>query len=149
VIYVAGANRGNLLVHEVGIKAIAGTLALPPDGREAMQENRYPITRVGISNMLETAYQIWETERKHSDPQAVDIKFFPNAKLGNAACKAVQITHTQPKRELKFHLSRVYFDKETKLPVRAERYGWPRRPGDKPPPDRRIHLQQHPDERRR
>jgi outer membrane lipoprotein-sorting protein len=133
VIYVAGANRGNLLVHEVGIKAIAGTLTLPPDGREAMEENRYPITRVGISNMLETAYQIWETERKHSDPAAVDIKFFPNAKLGNSACKAVQITHLQPQRELKFHLSRVYFDKETKLPVRAERYGWPRRQGDKPP----------------
>jgi hypothetical protein len=63
----------------------------------------------------------------------VDVKYFPNAKLGETACQAVQITHKQQRRELKYHLSRVYFDKETKLPIRAERYGWPTRPGEKPP----------------
>jgi hypothetical protein len=80
--------------------------------------------------MLETAFAIWEVDKK--DP-AVDVKFFPNAKLGEQACQAVQITHPQPLREQKFHLSRIYFDKETKLPVRAERFGWPRKSGDQPP----------------
>lgn len=133
VIYVAGANNGQVLAHEVGIKAIAGTVSIRPNGREVMDENHYPLTRIGISNMLETAYQIWDTEMKNSDPKDVDVKFFPNAKLGDVACEAVQITHLQPKRELRFHLSRVYFDKETKLPVRAERFGFPRRQGEKPP----------------
>ena len=45
----------------------------------------------------------------------------------------VEIIHKQQKKELPFSLARVYFDKETKLPIRAERYGWPRRPGEKPP----------------
>lgn len=133
VIYVAGANNGNVLAHEVGIKAIAGTVAILPNGHEVMEENHYPLTRIGISNMLETAYQIWDVELKHSDASAVDVKFFPNAKLGEVACEAMQITHSQPKRELRFHLSRVYFDKETKLPIRAERFGFPRRQGEKPP----------------
>lgn len=133
VIYVAGANNGNVLAHEVGIKAIAGTVSIRPNGREVMDENHYPLTRIGISNMLETAYQIWDAEMKSSDPAAVDVKFFPNAKLGDVSCEAMQITHAQPRRELKFHLSRVYFDKESKLPIRAERYGFPRRQGEKPP----------------
>src|SRR6185436_11825746 len=42
VIYVAGANRGNLLVHETGIKAVAGTVSVKPNGHEVMEENRYP-----------------------------------------------------------------------------------------------------------
>lgn len=133
VIYVAGANRGNVLAHEVGIKAIAGTVSIRPNGPEVMEENHYPLTRIGISNMLETAYQIWDSEMKNSDPKQVDVKYFPNAKLGDAACEAVQITHLQPRRELKFHLSRLYFDKDTKLPIRAERFGFPRRQGEKPP----------------
>lgn len=133
VIYVAGANGGNVLAHEMGIKAIAGTVSIRPNGREVMEENHYPLTRIGISNMLETAYQIWDSEMKHSDPKQVDVKFFPNAKLGEVACEALQITHKQQRAELKFHLSRVYFDKETKLPIRAERFGFPRRAGEKPP----------------
>lgn len=133
VIYVAGTNNGNLLVHETGIKAIAGTLNIKPNGREVMEENRYPITRVGISNLLETAFQIWETEQKYAAPDDVEVKFFPNAKLGDSACEAVQITHKKSHRELKYSLSRVYFDKQTKLPVRAERFGWPKRQGEKAP----------------
>jgi hypothetical protein len=133
VIYVAGANNDTALVHEVGIKAIAGTVHIRPNGREVMEENRYPISQVGIANMLETAYQIWETEMKHSDPSAVRVEYYPNAKLGDVPCKVVEITHSEQRKELKFYVSRVYFDKETKLPIRAERFGWPRRPGEKPP----------------
>jgi Protein of unknown function (DUF1571) len=132
-IYVAGANGGNVLAHEVGIKAIAGTVSVRPNGREVMEENHYPLTRIGISNLLDTAHQIWDAEMKHSDPNSVDVKFFPNATLGKIPCEAVQITHAQQKKELRFHISRVYFDKETKLPVRAERFGFPRRTGEKPP----------------
>lgn len=134
VIYVSNANNGNLVVHDVGIKAIAGTIAIRPNGPEVMEENRYPVTQIGMSNMLNTAFQIWDTEKKYSDPATVDVKFFPNAKLGakphEITCQAVQITHKQQHKELKFQLSRIYFDKDTRLPIRAERYGWPRRPGE-------------------
>ncbi|MFN0053647.1 MAG: DUF1571 domain-containing protein [Planctomycetales bacterium] len=132
VLYVAGANNGNLLVHEVGIKAVAGTVPLPPTDRKVMEENRHPITQIGMSNLLTTAFKIWDVEKKY-DPQTVDIKFFPNAKLAGTACDAVQITHQKQQRDLPFHMSRVYFDKELKLPVRAERYAWPQRKGEQPP----------------
>ena len=92
VIYVAGANNGNLLVHETGIKAIAGTIPVRPNGREVMEENRYPITQVGISNLIEKAYDIWETEQKYASPDDVEVKFFPNAKLKEVSCEAVRVT---------------------------------------------------------
>lgn len=133
VIYVAGANNGNALVHETGIKAVAGTVSIRPNGHEVMDENRHPLTEVGISKMLETAYSIWESERKSSDGGQVETKTYPDAELGKTKCKVVEIIHKQQKKELPFSLARVYFDKDTKLPIRAERYGWPRRPGEKPP----------------
>ncbi|MSR59566.1 MAG: DUF1571 domain-containing protein [Planctomycetaceae bacterium] len=133
VIYVAGANNGRLRVHEVGIKAIVGTLDLRPDDPRVMAESRHPITRVGMANLLETNYKIWDAERK-VDPATVDVKLFPDAKLADKTpCQALQITHAQPNRDVKFHISRIYFHKETKLPIRVENYDWPRRSGEKPP----------------
>ena len=62
------------------------------------------------------------------------MKFFPNAKLGDLPVEAVQLTHQKQLRDVKFQMSRVYFDKESKLPVRAERFGWPQQPGEKKGP---------------
>lgn len=130
VLFVAGRNNNNLLVKETGIKAVAGTIPLRPNDPKVMAENRYPITKVGISNILETAFEIWEVEKKFGE---VDVKFYPNAKLGEVACQTFEIIHPQPRKEFKYHISRLYFDKKTKLPIRAERFSWPRNPGDKPP----------------
>lgn len=132
VIYVDGANGNTLVVHETGIKAIAGTMNLRPSDPKVREENRHPITDVGMAKLLEKAFKIWEAE-KVSPAENVDVKFFPNAKLGKSECQAVQITHKMQRPGLEYHLSRVYFDKQTKLPIRAERYGWPRRAGEKPP----------------
>lgn len=133
VIYVDRQYGGNLVVHEAGIKAIAGTLRLRPNDPKVMQENRYPITDVGIRNMLKTALSVWEAERA-ADPANLDVKLFPNAKLNNSIeCQVVQVTHQKQERGLQYHLGRVYFDKKTKLPIRAERFGWPRRQGEEPP----------------
>jgi hypothetical protein len=131
-IYVEGKNGNNLVVKEVGIKALAGTLSFKPDHPTVMAENRYPVTNVGIGNILEKSLKVWERESRLENAE-IDLKFFPNAKLKEIPCEAVQLTYPQPRREYEFSLTRVYFDKESKLPIRAERFGWPQRPGDKPP----------------
>ena len=38
-----------------------------------------------------------------------------------------------PRREFKFHMTRLYIDKKTDFPIRVEQYGFPPRPGTKPP----------------
>jgi hypothetical protein len=131
-IYVEGKYGNNLVVKEVGIKALAGPLSFKPDHPTVMAENRYPVTNVGIGNILEKALKVWDRESRLENAE-IDLKFFPNAKLKEIPCEAVQLTYPQPRREYEFSLTRVYFDKESKLPIRAERFGWPQRPGDKPP----------------
>lgn len=130
-IFVEGRNDNRLSVKEVGLKGVV-PLQLRLDSPMVMDENRYPVTHVGIANLLKTAISTWEREN-HIDGLQPDVKFFPNAKLGDVACQVVQVTEPKPHKELKYHIGRVYFDKETKIPLRAECYGWPRRAGDKPP----------------
>jgi len=132
-IFVEGRFGNKLVVKEAnGLGAIAGRLYFDLNDRTVMAENRYPVTNVGIGNLLNTALTVWERESR-LEAAEVDVKFFPNAKLGDLPVEAVQLTHLKPLRDVKYHMSRVYFDKETKLPLRAERYAWPRQNGEKPP----------------
>ena len=132
-IYVEGKFGNNLVVKEAkGLGAMAGRLYFKLDDPTVMAENRHPVSQVGIANVLNTALTVWDRESKVETAQ-VDVKFFPKAKLGDVACDAVQLTYLKPHPELKFQVVRVYFDKESKLPVKAERYGWPRSAGEKPP----------------
>jgi hypothetical protein len=131
-IYVEGKHGSNLVVKEVGIKALAGPLTFKPDHPTVMAENRYPVTNVGIGNILEKSIKAWERESRLENAD-IRVTFYPNAKLEETPCEAVQLTYPQARREFEFSLTRVYFDKESKLPIRAERFGWPQRAGDKAP----------------
>ena len=129
VIYVAGKNKGRLLAHGEGIAAIVGTLKLLPDSKDAMDENRYPITMFGMSNLLATLIQQWEAEEKHND--AV-VKLFPNAKLDKFECKVVESSYPKPVSHARFHMTRMYIAKETGFPIRVEQFGFPAA-GQQPP----------------
>jgi hypothetical protein len=131
-IYVEGKFGNKLVVKEVGVKALAGTMYLVVDSSLVMAENRYPVTNVGIHKILDKSAAVWDRESKLEDAQ-IDLKFFPHARLGDVACEAVQLTYPKPARDFEYQLTRVYFDKESRLPIRAERFGWPRRAGEKPP----------------
>lgn len=137
VIYVDGANKGNLLVHETGIAGIVGTVELLPTSPQALAESAHPITSIGMWNLLDRVIKQWEGEMEFGE---VDVKFFPNAKLGNndsktgpTECRAIESTHPQRRREFKYYRTRLFIDKKTSLPVRVEQYAFPSQPGDDPP----------------
>ncbi len=129
IIYVADKNKGRLLAHGEGVAAIIGTLKLKPDSKDAMEENRYPITMFGLSNLLITLLQQWDAEQKQDD--AV-VKFFPNAKLDKVACKVAESKYPTKVPHAKFHLTRLFIAKDSGLPVRVEQFGFPTA-GQQPP----------------
>jgi hypothetical protein len=129
VIYVEGKNRGHLLAHETGIKGIVGTVSLLPTSPEAMSESKHPITRIGIANMVQGIVDQWEEETKYGE---CDVKYYPNAKLGPMECKVIESTHPTARKQFKFHMTRLYVDKATGLPVRVEQYGFPAGNGPAP-----------------
>lgn len=131
ILYVQGKNGNQLLAHEgSGLKSLIGTVSLAVTSAEAMQENRYPITMIGMRKMLETVLDQWQEETKYGE---VSVKYYPQAKLGGRPCKVIESTHPQPRRQFKFHKTRLFLDRETELPVRVEQYGFPAMPGAKPP----------------
>ena len=131
ILFVQGQNNNQLLAHEgSGFASLAGTMTLDPRGEMAMAENHYPITHIGMRNLISQVLEQWELESKFAE---CDVKYFPQAKLGERSCEVIQCSHPQPRREFRFHVCRVFLDKELKLPVRVENYGFPTQNAPNPP----------------
>ncbi len=81
-----------------------GTLELSPTGSQAMAENRYPITKAGISNMVKAVIEQWEEETKYGE---TTVKYYKDAKLGDSTCKVIESIHPQPRKQFKFHMTRL------------------------------------------
>lgn len=126
VIYVDGQNKGRFMVHETGFKSLAGTLSFTPTSKEAMAENRHPITEIGMQNMLETLVEQWKAEGQY---QEVTVKQETGVKLGEAKADLLEVTHPRTREYFKYHKTRLYLDSKTKLPIRLEQYTWPEKEG--------------------
>lgn len=130
VIYVEGRNGGNLLAHETGLAALAGTLRLAPTDTLAMSENRHPITEAGIEKFLLNVKQQWTDNLKYGE---TEVKYYKGAKLGDMKCRVVEVSHPQPRRQFPFHMTRLWIDTESGIAVRLQQFGYPIREGVKPP----------------
>lgn len=129
VLFVKGANRGQILVQEKGLKGLAGTIPLDPSSPLALSENRHPITDIGIANMLDSVIRQWELEGRYGE---IDVKYFPQAKLGDHPVKVIRTSHPKRYRQFKYHTTQLYLDEKSLFPVRVEQYDWPQREGEKP-----------------
>ena len=130
VIYVDGANDGNLLAHEAqGFKAHLGMVRLDPNGYLAMRGQRNPITRVGMLNLTKLIAEVGEYEMGFGE---CEVTYIPGAKIGERPCTCVQMVHPVPRKEFRSHLTRIFFDDELRLPIRFEGYQWPERAGGRP-----------------
>lgn len=131
VLYVAGKNEGKLLAHEAsGLSSLVGTISLPVNSPTVMAETRHPITQTGMKKLIELVIQQWELESKYGE---TDVKYYPNAKIGGAECEVIEVSHPQPRKQFPFHRTRVFFEKNTRLPVRVENYGFPVAANQNPP----------------
>lgn len=130
VMYVDGAYGNKLQVREVGFASLAGTLSLAPTDPRVMAENRHPITKIGLHNMLDVIIEQWKAEL---ELDGVEVRYYPNAKIRDQPCRVIESNHQEQTKETKFYLTRLYIDKKTSLPVRVEQYGWPATKGGEPP----------------
>lgn len=129
VIYVEGRNNGQMLAHETGLKALVGTVALDPQGEMALAEARYPITRIGMANLAAGVVAQWERESTFGE---CDVKYYPEAKLGERPVLVIESSHPTPRNQFRFAMTRLWIDKETKLPVRCQQYEFSPTPGGQP-----------------
>jgi len=129
-IYIDGKNNGEIWAHGTGVqKTMFGTVSLNPTGRFAMRGQRYPITEIGMVNILNRVIEVGEKDLEYAESE---VQIYRNATLNGRGCTCVQVTHPVPRSNFLFHIARIFIDDEWNLPVRYEAYDWPQRQGDAP-----------------
>jgi hypothetical protein len=127
-IYVKGANDGKMSAHGTGVRRFIGTLQLEPTGMLAMSGNRYPITELGVLNLVNRLVEIGERDTQYGE---CEVKFYPGAKIEERVCTCIEVMHPVPRRNFLFHVARIYIDDELNIPIRYEAYDWPENNGGK------------------
>ena len=130
VIYVDGRNEGNQLSHLTGMQRVLGTLRRPPTCPEAMAESRYPITKLGLEKHLQSFIDQWEYETAYGE---IELEEYPDAQIGNQRCRVIEAGHPTPRRQFRYHKTRLYLDARSGMPVRFERLGFPPQSGERAP----------------
>ena len=130
VLFVEGRNDGKFYFREAsGLISYMGTMSLAPNSSDAMKENRYPVTMIGMEKMLDVYLLDWEISKKHPETQ---VNIVVDAKVVGVDCKMYEVIHPQQREPFKFHKGRVYIDKKTNLPIRGEQYAFPIKAGKEP-----------------
>ena len=127
-VYVQGQHRGRVIGHN-GLRAANVTLAVPPRSELAMRGNHYPITEMGVRNLIE---RLLEVAREDLAYDEVEVEYFAGAKLNDRTCTVIQVTHPVRRDYFRYHLARVFIDDELRLPIRYASYDWPNEEGGKP-----------------
>jgi hypothetical protein len=126
VCYATGRYQGEMRVHPNGILSTLGWVTLSPDDPRARKTSQHRITEAGISNLIGRFEAGWAEERRLGQTQ-VRIGTY---EYNRRRCVRVETTHpTNANGRLLAWRNVVYFDKETKLPIRLECYDWPRSRG--------------------
>jgi hypothetical protein len=126
VLFVETQNDGKLLAHEGGLKRALGTHSLDPKGFLAMNGQRYPLTDIGLENLVVKLIERGERDRQNGH---CEVDFLPGAKVDKRPCTVLQVKHNEQKPCYDFHLAQVFIDDEYKIPVRYVAYNWPK-PGE-------------------
>lgn len=129
VIYVEGRNDGNMIAHEGGSKGrYLPTVNVPPDGRIAMRGQRYPMTEIGVENLIIKLLERGHEARKFSDAQC-DCR--TNARFRDRNCTAFHLTLPTKHPKLMFHQAQIFIDDQLNMPIRFIAYDWPQSEGAK------------------
>ncbi|MCA9136713.1 MAG: DUF1571 domain-containing protein [Planctomycetales bacterium] len=124
VLYVEGQNNGNLIAHEGGFKGrFLPTVNLPPTGTLAMRGQRYPMTEIGLENLLVKLIERGEQAKQLPDVQA---ELRSGVKVNDRPCMLLTVTQPTKRPELLFYQAKVYMDEELNVPIRYVAYDWPK-----------------------
>jgi len=129
VVFVEGQNDGCLVAHEANFLKIAGAVALRTDSAMAMRGNRYPITEIGLENLVAKLVEKAERDRQYGE---CTVQFKQGVKINNRGCTLLEVVHPIRRPHFEFNIARVYIDDELSLPVRYEAYTWPIKPDGQP-----------------
>ena len=122
VVYIKGQNNDNMWAHGVGFQKKLGTLSLDPNGMIAMRGNKYPITEIGLLNLVDKLVEVGEKDMKYGE---CSVNYYENIKFGDRNCTMIEVLHPVPRKNFIFHIARILIDDKNNMPIRYESYEWP------------------------
>ena len=129
-IYVHGQNDNKAIVHGVGAEKMLGTQRLDPTGFIMMRGNKYPITDIGILNLIDKLLEVGRHDAKYGE---CEVNYYDeDVAVDDRPCTLIEVVHPVPRKSFQFHIARIYVDKELNLPIRYESYDWPKKVGEDP-----------------
>ncbi len=129
VIYRPAAYGDKLIVRRGGTRFAYVTASIKPDGDLAMQNSRYPVTAIGLENMLRRLIEVGEEDVQRGECQ---VQYFTDAKIDGRSCEAIRVTHPFRRPYFRYHVAEIFVDDELQVPVRFASYDWPEQEGGKP-----------------
>jgi hypothetical protein len=127
VCYVAGRNNNMMRVHAAGVKGLVGFVSINPTSPLVLEHSRHRITEAGLGSLIDQLVTSWRDERT---PAALQIRF-AEYEYNRRRCERVEIIRPERSTDPNDNYRTViYIDRETHLPIRLERYDWPRSRGD-------------------
>jgi Protein of unknown function (DUF1571) len=126
-LYVQGKHDNKLIAHNNDLSALLiPRLALDPEGRIALADNRHPITEIGLANLIRKLISFRRLDLEDSDAQTILDRVTDES--GHEWYRSLHL-HTQQNPERPFQRIEVLYDTETKLPRQLQSHDWPK-PGE-------------------
>ncbi|MGB7346150.1 MAG: DUF1571 domain-containing protein [Pirellulaceae bacterium] len=130
VIYVEGKNNGNIIAHEGGLKGrYLPTVRVRPDSMLAMRGQRYPMTEIGVENLILKLIERGEKAKTYPD---VVCELRQNARIKDRVCTVFELTQPVKRPGSEFHQAQIFIDDTHNVPIRYIAYDWPRTDGARP-----------------
>jgi hypothetical protein len=130
VIWIEGANNNKMVAHEGGTRGwFLPTVWLSPNSALAMRNQRYPISEIGIENLMIKLIERGTRERRFGE---AEVNLLKGAKIDGRPCTVIEVVHPVKRDHFDFYRARFFVDDEMNLLIRYAAWLWPETPGGPP-----------------
>ncbi|AQT67126.1 hypothetical protein STSP2_00267 [Anaerohalosphaera lusitana] len=120
VLYVEGENDGNMVVHPTTLFGLIKSVERAPDCKEAMEENRYPVTMFGFRRMMANSLAMYEMADEKGELETV---FLGITDVDGRKCLAIEGRLPDKKRYDRARVV-VQLDVERLVPLNVISFNW-------------------------
>ena len=128
IVWTEAANKNRLTGHEGGFLNLM-RVELDPTGIVAMLDNKYPITELGLTRLVEKLIEKGERDRKVGP---CEVHVVEGERVGDRVCQLIQVTHPERDPRFDFHIAQIFIDTERMIPLRYAAFLWPKEVGGEP-----------------
>ncbi len=122
VIWAEDMHDAQLVVHEAGWMGIL-TVHLDPNGLIAMQGQRFPISQIGLTRLVELLIERGTEDLKSPD---ITVTITPGFEIDDTEAELIQVRRSKPSgKPNDFSLAEIVIDRQRMLILQYRSFGWP------------------------